>query len=142
MMLSEHQLIPPCTKQVDPPIRLRFIPLFDVEHIEPDQVSFLWRQLQRVLPDAFFFANPDEAIEKNRLFPKIDCVPIPGSGSAIQYCSFLAVAKYRPNAFKFFFEMITRWVVPGKRLDAVSVLPDFSLDRWTFCEVKIAVNSR
>lgn len=147
MMLSEHRLTPPCTKQVDAPIPLRLVPLFDTEHVEPDQISFLWKQLCRALPESFFFPDSEEGIEK-KLFPKLDCVAIPGRGSAVAYCSFWILAKYRPNAFKFFFEMITRWVIPGKRFDAVVVyaadflLPDISLDRWTFCEVKIALHSQ
>lgn len=148
MTLREHWLSPPCTKQGDASIAPRLIPLFGAEETDPDQVAFLWRQLCRILPESFFFPDLEGSTGKKRTFPKVDCVPVPTTGAAVKYCSFLVVAKYRPNAFKFFFEMITRWVVPGKRLDAVSVyaadflLPDISLDRWTFCEVKIALHSR
>lgn len=33
--------------------------------------------------------------------------------------SFYLLCHSRPNAFKFFFEMVSRWLVPGKRLDVV-----------------------
>lgn len=148
MTLREHLPNLPLMRVDEELEVLRIIPLFDVENTDPNQISFLRRQLSKLVPNTFFCYDPDKNISSQMAFPKLDCVCVAGSISNTQYCSFLVLARYRPNAFKFFFEMVTRWVLPGKRLDAVSVyaadfvLPDFSLDRWTFCEVKIAVTSQ
>lgn len=59
--------------------------------------------------------------------------------------SFFVLSKYRSNAFKFFFEMISRWLVPGKRLNVVLIyaadfrMPDLGDDVYTLCEVMIHV---
>jgi hypothetical protein len=60
--------------------------------------------------------------------------------------SFHMLYKSRPNAFKFFFEMISRWLVPGKQLNVLLVyavdfkMPDVSPDLYTLCEVKVRVD--
>jgi len=62
--------------------------------------------------------------------------------------SFFILVKYRSNAFKFFFEMISRWLVPGKRLNVVLIyaadfrMPDVSHDLYTLCEVMIHVEDK
>lgn len=60
--------------------------------------------------------------------------------------SFFSLSKYRPNAFQFFFEMISHWLVPGKRLNVVLFnavdlrIPDLGDDGvYTLCEVMIHV---
>lgn len=61
--------------------------------------------------------------------------------------SFFLLSKYRLNAFKFFFEMISSWLVPGKRLNVVLFhaadfkMPDFGTDVFTLCEVMIHVEN-
>lgn len=61
--------------------------------------------------------------------------------------SFFAISKYRRNAFKFFFEMISHWLIPGNRLNVVLFyavdfqLPDFGEDVYTLCEVMIQIDS-
>jgi hypothetical protein len=61
--------------------------------------------------------------------------------------SFYALYKYRSNAFKFFFEMISSWLVPGKRLNVVLVyavdfhMHELSKDLYTLCEVTINVDN-
>lgn len=62
--------------------------------------------------------------------------------------SFHILAKSRPSAFKFFIEMISRWLVPGKQLNVVlcySVdfkIPDVCSDMLTLCEVKVQVEEQ
>jgi hypothetical protein len=57
--------------------------------------------------------------------------------------SFFVLCRYRPNAFKFFFEMISRWLVPGKRLNVVLIyasdfrIEELGADLYTLCEVMI-----
>ncbi len=61
--------------------------------------------------------------------------------------SFYVISRYRTNSFKFFFEMISRWLVPGKRLDVLLIhavdfaLPDICLDKYTICEVVVRIES-
>lgn len=62
--------------------------------------------------------------------------------------SFQILSKGRPNAYKFFFEMISRWLAPGKQLNVVLgyavdfKMPDISPDLLTLCELKIHVEDQ
>jgi hypothetical protein len=59
--------------------------------------------------------------------------------------SFYLVQKHRRNAFRFFFQMVSHWLVPGKRLDAVFFnavdfrFPDLSQDVFTLAEMIVRV---
>lgn len=61
--------------------------------------------------------------------------------------SFYAISKYRANAFKFFFEMISRWLVPGHRLNVVLFnavdfsIPEFGEEIYTLEEILIRVET-
>ncbi|MBJ7449531.1 MAG: hypothetical protein JHC93_04130 [Parachlamydiales bacterium] len=62
--------------------------------------------------------------------------------------SFFLLCPYRPNAFKFFFEMVSRWLVPGKRLNVVVFFAaDFRLPQiheeniYTLCEIEVKIES-
>jgi len=76
---------------------------------------------------------------KSRL-PLVQCS---GEDSAPCDISFYLISRQRPNAFKFFYEMISRWLIPGKLLDvnlfsAIDFrLPQLSDTVYTFCEIKI-----
>lgn len=60
--------------------------------------------------------------------------------------SFYLVSKYRLDVFKFFFEMISSWLIPGKRLNVVLFnavdfqLPDFSDETYTLIEVMLRID--
>lgn len=62
--------------------------------------------------------------------------------------SFFALSKYRQNSFKFFFDMVSRWLVPGKRLNVVLIyaadfrMPEFSDEIYTLCEVMIRIETQ
>lgn len=62
--------------------------------------------------------------------------------------SFLVLSRYRSNSFKFFFDMISRWLVPGKRLNVVLVYAsDFRIaelgpQTYTICEVMIHLENQ
>lgn len=61
--------------------------------------------------------------------------------------SFFALARFRPNVFRFFFEMVSHWLVPGKRLNVLLIyatdfrLPDYGSTIYTLCEVMIQVSN-
>lgn len=109
------------------------------------------RNLKKILPAEFFEekATQEEmwAHQKavfKQLLPLITC-----SGARVfpGMLSFFALSKYRSSSFKFFFEMISRWLIPGKRLNVVLVyatdfrLPDLSEQIYTICEVMIKIDS-
>lgn len=60
----------------------------------------------------------DQKKELDALLPLLHAVT---KESAPTNVSFAVISKFRPNAFKFFFELITRWLMPGKRLNVVLV---------------------
>lgn len=61
--------------------------------------------------------------------------------------SFFVLSRYRSNSFKFFFEMVSRWLIPGKRLNVVLInacdfrITELGADIYTVCEVIIRVES-
>jgi hypothetical protein len=109
----------------------------------------LLHALKKILPSEFFDAY--ESIEGRtkhqkellqQLIPLISCSEarsFPGT------LSFYALSKYRQSSFKFFFEMISRWLTPGRRLNVVLVyasdfrLTSLSEEIYTVCEVMISV---
>lgn len=70
------------------------------------------------------------------------CKEIPGT------VSFFFVAKYRSGSSNFFFDMISRWLVPGKTLSigmiyaANFLLPDLTTQKYTVCEMMIRVDTQ
>lgn len=60
--------------------------------------------------------------------------------------SFYTLSKLRPNAFKFFFEMLTRWLVPGKGLNVTLfyavdfTLPALNNEWYTLSELVVRIN--
>ncbi len=61
------------------------------------------------------------------------------------HLSISLVCRHRVNAVKFFYEMITRWLLPGRRLlmptffAADFKLPEWSNELFTFCEIAISL---
>lgn len=59
--------------------------------------------------------------------------------------SFFVVSRYRSNAFKFFFEMVSTWLIPGQRLNVLAIYAadfrvlEFGQATYTLCEVMIRV---
>lgn len=95
------------------------------------------RTLKKILPHDFFLSSHPE-----QRFPWIYCTPIHQTPTIV---SFYFVMKSRPNAFKFFYEMISHWLVPGTRLNVILVynvdfrMPEISSDYFNLCEVMISV---
>lgn len=109
--------------------------------------------LQKILPPEFFEEQEDleatrfhqKKLLKN-LIPLITHTDLSASSGNV---SFFALAKSTPNSFKFFYEMISRWLIPEKRLNVILVcasdfrLPDLSDDElYTICEVIVKIESR
>jgi hypothetical protein len=116
--------------------------------------------LKKIFPAKFFDASIDkgetrqtktEKLKKelHGLLPYFKCLGFPQEESPqIPFTlSFYLVSIYRANAFKFFFNMISSWLMPGKRLNVLLVyavdfaIPALGQDLYTLCEVMIQVES-
>lgn len=72
----------------------------------------------------------------------IKCETLPGNISF--YCLFL----HRFNGFKFFYDLLVQWLIPGKKLDVGMVIatdfrvPEYSEELFTLCEVAVKVEKQ
>lgn len=110
------------------------------------------RTLKKILPEDFFSpSDPDAELEAHQFKMLSHLLPLttmsPMSLSAFPgTISFFALSKFRSGSFKFFFDMVSRWIVPGKPLNVVLIYAsDFRLhgsstDVYTVCEVIIRVD--
>ncbi len=135
----------------DPPL---FTTLFDSNKEDGARHSYyrnvVMHTLKKVLPRLFF--TQKESVDQTRvhqrdflqsitpLLTRSDLDRAPG------ILSFFFLARHRPSSFKFFFEMISRWLAPGRRLNSVLVFAaDFRLtyaseELYTICEVMVNVS--
>ncbi len=107
--------------------------------------------LENILPKDFFEDTTDDPVSLqktkkalNELLPLLtSCV---WSEKPLKM-SFFVLSKYRSNAFRFFFEMISHWLIPGKRLNVLLIyaadfnMPQFGSTIYTVCEVMIQVQN-
>jgi hypothetical protein len=110
------------------------------------------RTLKKILPPDFFQRKENDQATYHqqkqildKVIPLITCSEIRNFPGTL---SFFALSKYRSNSFKFFFEMISRWLMPGQRLNVVLVyatdfrLTHLSEEVYTICEVMISIADR
>lgn len=132
----------------------RIVPPFKTDFdSQPDHPNTrLYRELiqttlLQILPEEYFrLETQDHQLQYLRsLLPLMTgfiCQTAPGN------MSFFSIFKYRENAFKFIFEMISRWLVPGKRLNVLAVyavdfsFPTLSNDIYTLFEIMISVENK
>lgn len=139
-MLDEHQI---------PKIELCFDGSQDANG--PLYCNAIRRMLSCMLPESLFShgSDPDaRADQREQLQALLPMLHSSLSHQAPAKLSFQSIYKTRPNAFKFFFEMISRWLVPGKQLNVILVyavdfkMPEISEDLFTLCEVKVALDDQ
>lgn len=107
----------------------------------------LKQTLKWLLPEELFTHEVEEVQAEQflRLLPLIRCSELPQAPCEV---TFYLLSRSRPNAFKFFFEMVSRWLVPGKRLEATLfhaqdfVMPDLGRHKYTLCEMSVAIESQ
>ena len=115
---------------------------------EPNHLLYsqaLRNTLKKILPE-HTFEGPSESHAENlhSLFP---FVFNPTDLETPANLSFYALFKYRANAFQFFFQMVSHWLIPPKRLNAVWVhavdfrMPEVSHELYTLCEVMVHVDN-
>jgi hypothetical protein len=107
------------------------------------------RTLKKILPADFFqYKETDQAKRQHQKHILQQVIPLITCSNTRNFpatLSFFALSKYRSSSFKFFFEMISRWLTPGRRLNVVLVYAsDFRLtylseEVYTICEVMISV---
>lgn len=108
--------------------------------------------LENMLPKDFFLETTEEASSLlktkkalHELLPLLtSCV---WSEKPLKM-SFFSLFKYRPNAFRFFFEMMSNWLIPGKRLNVLLIyaadfnMPELGSTVYTVCEIVIQVQNK
>jgi hypothetical protein len=126
-----------------PKIVTQFESSVDENHLLYTQA--LRNTLQKILPHQLWEGPSEHYLENLHgllpfvFNPTVNDVPV--------NLSFYAIFKYRANAFQFFFEMISHWLIPPKRLNAVWVhavdfwIPEISEERYTLCEVMVHVDN-
>lgn len=133
----------------------RVEPLFVTEVPCPCAVvyqSLIEELLSQVVPVGIFKDLIDEKAPPKEcagVFEEmLPIISLRASGSQFPYnLSFMLVCKHRPNAFKFFFDMVSSWVIPGKRPEVVVFyaadfcFPDLSEQVYTLAEVTVRVES-
>lgn len=133
-----------------PMITTLFDPLEGEELSNGCYRDILTSTLKKLLPPEFFEnkENFEETLvhQKKIIQKKIPLIICSGIEKAPGTLSFCSLSKSRPNAFKFFFEMISRWLTPGRRLNVVLVYTtDFRLsptseEIYTICEVMMSIS--
>lgn len=108
-----------------------------------------YHALRELILESYFDPKwpEDKAAElfKKKLLSIMPIVKICPSSSSI--ISFYTLLRYRMNAFKFFFNLVSQWLIPGKRLNVVLVhavdlrFPKLGEEIYTLCEVMVQVDS-
>lgn len=115
-------------------------------------IEAVHRILKIILPESTFLTaleDPDLLDDRRKAFATlmplmhtIVCQELPG------HLSCFILARSRPGAFKFFFEMMTHWLVPGNRLETVMLyavdfqIPEFGEEVYTLCELVLRVDDQ
>ncbi len=124
--------------------------VFDDDQNSPHSLLYsgsIRNTLMKLLPSDFFFSEEvDEglALEFNRLLPILKWIEW---GDQNQYISIFLLCRHRVNGVKFFYEMISRWLLPGKRPNICSFFatdfrfPDLTNETFTICEAVISFDN-
>ncbi|MBS0604640.1 MAG: hypothetical protein JSS60_06355 [Verrucomicrobia bacterium] len=122
--------------------------VFDHDKDSPHGIlysSSIRNTLMRLLPSQFFLldeAHEGLAEEFARLLPIVKWAEW---GEQNRQVSIYLLCRHRVNGVKFFYEMISRWLMPGKRPSISSFfatdfrLPELSGDLFTICEIVISL---
>ena len=104
--------------------------------------------LMRLLPSDFFFDKDGERKDAELLKEFQSMLPIfkwSEWEQSLNNISLFLLTSYRHNAVKFFYEMISRWLLPGRRLNISSffatdfMLPELTSELYTISEVVISL---
>lgn len=121
--------------------------VFDVPQEASNQLLYgevIRNVLKRTLPADIFDGAGHESTQKDidAALPIITSSPLEDDVTDI---SFYCILKHRLGVFKFFYEMLINWLVPGKQLDVVMLyavdfrIPQVNRNVYTMCEVMVRV---
>jgi hypothetical protein len=109
-----------------------YLPRIKTAFDAPSENNFHYKEvvqnsLKKVIPSELLVEGVENFQNKFEshlpLMRSTSCTTVPSN------ISFYLIAKYRPNAFKYFFEMISRWLIPGRRLNVLLVYAaDFAFE--------------
>jgi hypothetical protein len=128
----------------------RISSVFDHGHDSPHSLQYsgsIRNTLMRLLPSDFFFsdeASDELALKLTQLLPIFKWMEWGEQG---RFVSIFLLCRHRVNGVKFFYEMISRWSMPGKRPNISSFFAtDFQLhdlrdELFTICEVVISLEN-
>lgn len=114
---------------------------------EPSQEGFYTAAIERILGHILpphFFEEEDVVSLLHAKLPFICWTPLrepPFDLSIFLWCHF------RANAFRFFYEMVSRWLIPGRRLNALLqfatdfTMPDLSSEKYIAGEVIVRIET-
>lgn len=104
---------------------------------------FVKDSLKRILPDTIWECSQNLKNLFSEQLPFVKMLaPLKTPGNISFYCLF----KHRTNGFKFFYDLLVQWLIPGKILDPGLVvaadfrIPEFGNNAFTLCEITVAVN--
>ena len=116
------------------------------------QSSSIRNALTKLLPPDFFFSASEEAAEcepsieeLRKILPVIRWITW---GEGPHHMSIFLLTEHRTNGVKFFYEMIQRWLLPGRRLNISSFistnfkLPELTDELFTVCEMVISIDDQ
>lgn len=102
--------------------------------------------LTQVLPEQYFDLKwQSERLKENVRKKLLAQLPLVKSAQRDRLMCFYTLFQYRANAFKFFFDLVSQWLVPGRRLNVILVyaadfqFPELGDDLFTVCEVIIQI---
>lgn len=134
---------------------LEFITIFDETSSKPTHPLYgaiIRHTLKQILPDNFFElkGQSERAHEnyKKRFLAQLPLVKANFCEVAPGSISFYCLFRYRASGFKFFFDLILNWPLPGKRVDVGLVyavdfrIPEIGEEVFTLCEVMIKVEKQ
>ncbi|NGX54430.1 MAG: hypothetical protein KR126chlam2_00040 [Chlamydiae bacterium] len=120
---------------------------FDIDPLHssnPFYVSAINQIMSHVLPP-HFFEEEDALLRFHKMLPIFSWTPM---GEPPFDLSFFLCCRFRPNVFRFFYEMVSRWLIPGKRMNALLQfavdfgIPELGEQMYVGGEVKVRIESR
>lgn len=131
-----------------PPIKVKF-KSGNAEGSNQLYAKAVREMVEKILPEDFFMKMESERTLQDQINYFDKTLPLV-SWSSLEEGNFscFLLSRHRPNAFKFLFEMISRWLVPGKRLDVVLFFAadfyftHFKANEYTVCEINMHISCK
>ncbi len=124
--------------------------VFDSAPNNPHSLSYsgsVRATLMRLLPADFFFTDFSEKEILEDFHKMLPMFRWSEWGDGPYNVSIFLLSSHRVNAAKFFYEMISRWLLPGRRLNISSFfttdfkLPEITSELFTVCEIVISLDA-